>query len=71
MHAIVLKQGLPLSGRFSVTPAKRWRNTKVSLVRHQDLCLSTAVLAEDRPVSRCGVGRCRAVHICVVRDSPT
>lgn len=69
MHAIVLKQGPPLSGRFSVTPAKGSRDTKVPLVRHQALCLSIAVLTEDMLISH-GVVRCRAVDICVVQDSP-
>lgn len=69
MHAIVLKQGLFLSGRFPVTPAKGSRNTKVSLVRHQALCLSIAVLTEDMLASHGGV-RCRAVDVHVVQDSP-
>lgn len=69
MHAVVLKQGLHWSGRFSMTPAKGSRNTKVSLVRHQAVCPSIAVLTEVMLVSHGGVRRCRAVDICVVKDS--
>lgn len=32
MHAILLKQGLSLLGRFSITPANRWRNINISIV---------------------------------------
>lgn len=53
-----------------MTPAQRPRDTKVSLSRHQALCLSIAVLAEDVLVSHGGVRRCRAVDICAVMDSP-
>lgn len=70
MRAIVLKQGLPLSGRHSVTPAKGSRDTKVSLGRHQALCLSIAMLADNMLVSHGGVRRCSAVDICAVQDLP-
>lgn len=53
-----------------MTPAQGSRDTKVSLGRHQALCLSIAVLAEDVLVSHGGVRRCRAVDICVVQDAP-
>lgn len=72
MHdAIVLKQGLSLLGRFSVTPAKGWRNTCISrVVWHQAIALycSVTVNTEDMLVSYGCVRKCRAVDSSVVKD---
>lgn len=70
MRAILLKQGLPLSGRFSITPAKGSWNTSVSLVWHQAIALyrSMGVMTEDIRVSYGHTRKCRAVDTCVVKD---
>lgn len=72
MHAILLKQGLSLSVRFSITPAQGSRNTSVPLVWHQAIALydSIVVMTEDILVSYGHVRKCRAVDSCVVKDSP-